>query len=227
MRLPSDIASSEKARFDDIKKSVKTDSRSAVAIKFDQLFDYLSSTRHSTSITEKKRSGKKNADSASVASSDTADTADEHEHEKSDYLVRKLRMVRDALTPQTGESDYWSILFPDIPKKLSNFADTVKNSMPGEVNFSEIVNSLKNDVTNRLLKTSIIDAIQASALDAEKNPELAMDAKVRLENSLCKEELEYLAQRREKIKEAFAKFIHVDPSLIDTRDIPTIAIAGR
>ncbi|CAG8562860.1 1096_t:CDS:2, partial [Cetraspora pellucida] len=61
--------------------------------------------------------------------------------------------------------------------------------------------------------------------DVNHHPELKLDATVR-SNELCDEEKQFVKDRKNVIREAFAKYIGVDVSEIHPDDIPTMAFMG-
>ncbi|CAG8441441.1 8359_t:CDS:10 [Ambispora leptoticha] len=62
--------------------------------------------------------------------------------------------------------------------------------------------------------------------DYEKNPEITKTAHVRLSKELADEEKVFIAARKARARQSFAKFIGVDVDEINEADIPIIAVSG-
>ncbi|CAG8572805.1 10206_t:CDS:10 [Funneliformis mosseae] len=62
--------------------------------------------------------------------------------------------------------------------------------------------------------------------DKSIHPEIEWDAEVRTSNELCDEEKKFLSERKEYIREAFAKYVGVTVEEIHVEDIPIIGFAG-
>ncbi|KAF3218876.1 hypothetical protein TWF191_008081 [Orbilia oligospora] len=60
----------------------------------------------------------------------------------------------------------------------------------------------------------------------EVNPEVLWDARVRVSDQLCDEELAYRQNRKKHVKKALAKYLGIPEWTIHEDDIPTIAITG-
>jgi phospholipase A2 len=104
--------------------------------------------------------------------------------------------------------------FTDWSSNLVRFNDTV-NAIVNEVSGGD--GSLYHQIVNK------------ERYDLDRNPEMQWDASVRLDHgdpTLPHAELAFLRNRREKMKRAFARYVGVDESEIDERDIPVIGIAG-
>src|SRR5581483_11254450 len=70
------------------------------------------------------------------------------------------------------------------------------------------------------------ESVSKNMKDKSINPEIEWDAEVRQSNELCDEEKKFLNERKEYIKEAFAKYVGVGVEEIHVDDIPVIAFAG-
>ncbi|EPS36545.1 hypothetical protein H072_9817 [Dactylellina haptotyla CBS 200.50] len=64
------------------------------------------------------------------------------------------------------------------------------------------------------------------ASDPNINPEILWDARVRVSDQLCDEELMYRRNRKKHLKKALAKYLNISEWSIHEDDIPTIAITG-
>jgi phospholipase A2 len=83
-------------------------------------------------------------------------------------------------------------------------------------NLSDIIDAFKH------LKSTVKDKFK----DESVHPEIKEDVEIRRSNDLCKEEEDFLKERKKYIKENFAKYVGVDVKEIDVDDIPVIAFAG-
>lgn len=62
--------------------------------------------------------------------------------------------------------------------------------------------------------------------DPARFPEIAQQAAVRKGLGLCLEETAYLAARKARIRDHFAKYMGLDPAQVHPEDIPTVAFGG-
>ncbi|KAI8074496.1 acyl transferase/acyl hydrolase/lysophospholipase [Gongronella butleri] len=85
------------------------------------------------------------------------------------------------------------------------------------------------DAVSRLWDTftfnDLLDAVTDSK-DPAANPEMLLDAHVRQGSQLCPDEIAFVQRRKEFQRDAFAKFIGVDPAIVEPEDIPIIGIAS-
>ena len=73
---------------------------------------------------------------------------------------------------------------------------------------------------------SLADEIWQDAQDPSINPEILWDARVRVSQQLCPEEVAFRQKRREHVVRALAKYLDIKEDDIDPDDVPTIAICG-
>ena len=73
---------------------------------------------------------------------------------------------------------------------------------------------------------TLADDIWQEAHDPTLNPEILWDARVRVGNSLCSEELSFRERRKQHIVKPFAKYLDIQEKDIDPEDIPIIAMCG-
>lgn len=73
---------------------------------------------------------------------------------------------------------------------------------------------------------TLANEIWEEAHDPTINPEILWDARVRVSQHLCPEELEYRRKRKEHVVKALAKYLDLDEKDIDPEDVPTIAVCG-
>lgn len=73
---------------------------------------------------------------------------------------------------------------------------------------------------------TLADEIMQEAHDPTINPEILWNAKVRVGDTLGKDELEFRRKRKARIVKALAKYLDIDENEIDPEDVPTIAVCG-
>ncbi|KAL1966079.1 hypothetical protein VTN77DRAFT_4827 [Rasamsonia byssochlamydoides] len=73
---------------------------------------------------------------------------------------------------------------------------------------------------------SLADDIWREAHDVDINPEIALDAKVRVGEDLCQEELAFRRKRRMHAVKALAKYLDLKKEDIHPDDVPIIAMCG-
>ena len=88
----------------------------------------------------------------------------------------------------------------------------------------ELVQKLQNELSMK--PGSLADEMWQEAHDPQINPEILWDARVRVSQSLCPEEIDFRRARKERIVKALAKYLDLPESNIDPEDVPTIAICG-
>lgn len=73
---------------------------------------------------------------------------------------------------------------------------------------------------------SLADEIWQEAQDVAMHPEIGLQATVRISNDLCAEELDFIKKRKNYVRTALARYLGLQESQVDPRDVPTIAICG-
>jgi cytosolic phospholipase A2 len=73
---------------------------------------------------------------------------------------------------------------------------------------------------------SLADDVWKEARDSEVNPEIALDAYVRVSDSLCREELIFRHNRQQQTVKALARYLNLKEEDIHLDDVPIIAICG-
>lgn len=73
---------------------------------------------------------------------------------------------------------------------------------------------------------SLADEIWAESQDPDINPEILQDAKVRVSDKLCAEELEFRKQRQKHSVQALASYLGLAVEDIHPDDVPVIAMCG-
>ena len=84
----------------------------------------------------------------------------------------------------------------------------------------------KDDIQILRNTLSIERRLRYQSYDADLNPEVREVAHVRRGTELCAEETEFLAKRRLHTRDAFAKYIGVDPSEVHPDDVPVVGFGG-
>lgn len=73
---------------------------------------------------------------------------------------------------------------------------------------------------------SLADHIWKEAHDPDINPEILRDARVRVGNELCDEELRFRRERQEHAVKALASYLNIPEADIHPSDVPVIAMCG-
>ena len=73
---------------------------------------------------------------------------------------------------------------------------------------------------------SLADEIWQEAQDPYIHSEITRNAKVRIGKYLCADELAFIQRRKRHTTQALAKYLDLPESVIDPRDVPTIALCG-
>lgn len=73
---------------------------------------------------------------------------------------------------------------------------------------------------------SLSEEIWHEAQDPSFYPEIACNAKVRIGDSLCPEETEFVQLRKKSTTRALARYLNIPERDVDPQDVPTIAICG-
>ena len=73
---------------------------------------------------------------------------------------------------------------------------------------------------------SLADDIWEEAHDSSINPEILLDARVRISSDLCREEKVFRLRRQEHLVTALAKYLDLNPEDVDPEDVPVIGLCG-
>lgn len=88
----------------------------------------------------------------------------------------------------------------------------------------ELIARLKNELS--VEEGSLADEIWKEAQDPSINPEILWDARVRIGDTLCGDELRFREERKRHIVMPFARYLDLNEKDINPDDIPTIAMCG-
>ena len=88
----------------------------------------------------------------------------------------------------------------------------------------DLIHKLQVEMT--MEQGTLADEIWQEAHDPALNPEIQWDARVRIGNTLCPDELNFRELRKQHIVKPFAQYLGINESDIDSDDIPTIAVCG-
>lgn len=122
--------------------------------------------------------------------------------------------MTETTTTTTEKTESGKTFYTQIKSK---FEQIVHEFIPESLqNNRKVVHAFDDLRENVLKKTN----------DKSINPEIERDAEVRKSNELCEDEKKFLKERKEFIKEAFAKYVGVGIEEIHVDDIPVIAFAG-
>ncbi|KKK17368.1 hypothetical protein ARAM_004489 [Aspergillus rambellii] len=136
----------------------------------------------------------------------------------------------------SGEMDASSV-WTSIVHKLEGVKQSVGS--PEWIEFDNIKNYITPDWT-RLLPTtvqklqrelsmapgSLADDIWREAHDPDLNPEILQDAKVRVSDNLCDEEIEFRRKRQQHAVKALASYLDIPEEGIHPDDVPVISMCG-
>lgn len=138
-------------------------------------------------------------------------------------FVGGYHVIRYPLSPVVCENKQESWL-PDIelPKfEEPKFLTEVNVSLKSYYELlSKFYSELSGDEDSLLKQIS-----EHERLDRELHPELGWKASVRLSSDLCQDEETFLSARKKRMRKAFARFIQVNESEVDVRDVPILGIA--
>ena len=73
---------------------------------------------------------------------------------------------------------------------------------------------------------SLADDIWKESGDYRMNPEILQEARVRVGDSLCEEELQFRRKRRRRVRKALASYLNIKEGDIHPDDVPIIAMCG-
>ncbi|KAI9271702.1 acyl transferase/acyl hydrolase/lysophospholipase [Phascolomyces articulosus] len=121
------------------------------------------------------------------------------------------------------------ITTPDIPTSLEDWTEKMTQLYPAFESQLESMRETYEQFWNFLSMDEfrkIVEESRREDLDATLHPEITLDAEVRMGTELPDEEEKFRIKRQTWQREAFAKFIGVDPKQVDPRDIPIVGIAA-
>ncbi|KAK3818065.1 MAG: acyl transferase/acyl hydrolase/lysophospholipase [Linnemannia elongata] len=144
----------------------------------------------------------------------------EKEREKDKDKIKLPGPLPDIPIPKISLDDLMEKVH-DLGEKIG---EEIKGRVPTLADYFSAVDTIRKEL--QLGDGSLYQSIVNNMSDANKNPEIQLDASVRQGNDLCPQELAFQAARRKKMKKAFAKFIGVKESDIHENDIPVVALAG-
>ena len=88
----------------------------------------------------------------------------------------------------------------------------------------ESIEKLKFELT--MEPGTMADEVWQEANDPSINPEILWDARVRIGDTLCQDELKFRERRKRHVVKAFAKYLDLNEKDVDPEDVPTIAMCG-
>jgi phospholipase A2 len=108
----------------------------------------------------------------------------------------------------------------------TNIGDSIKNYIvPDWARFlPATVQKLQRELS--MAPGSLADDIWRDARDPDENPEIAFEARVRVSDELCPEELAFRKKRQTHVTKALAKYLDLNEDEIHPDDIPIIAMCG-
>ncbi|KAL1305332.1 hypothetical protein AAFC00_002230 [Neodothiora populina] len=135
----------------------------------------------------------------------------------------------------TQEMSTWSRIVDSVAAAKDSVASSLDLSKAGE-KLAELVvprwvkilpgfiTKLQDELS--MSPGSLAEEIWREANDPECNPEIIWDARVRISDSLCDEEQNFLQKRRHYTKTALARYLGVPEHEIHPDDVPVIAMCG-
>ncbi|CAG8443343.1 11240_t:CDS:2 [Ambispora leptoticha] len=131
--------------------------------------------------------------------------------------------------PTTGlDIDATSVTTPETEVTTSEPWYKGIFAYPGKL-FNDIIaapTTLSNHKQIALALRKLNGEVKEFCADKTLNPELDWDATARISLDLCEDETNFVRERKEYIRDKFAKYIDVDMNEVEIDDIPTIAFAG-
>ncbi|GET01214.1 cytosolic phospholipase A2 beta-like [Rhizophagus clarus] len=123
-----------------------------------------------------------------------------------------------AETTKSGLFNQIMNVFRNAETAVENRAIAFEHAVFEEIkNFHEIFEAFKDLESKKY---------QDKLKDKSLHPEIENDVEIRNSKDLCREEKDFLKERKEQIKSSFAKYVGVNIEEIDVDDIPVIAFAG-
>lgn len=110
--------------------------------------------------------------------------------------------------------------------ELGNIGDNIKNFiLPDWARLlPATVQKLQRELS--MAPGSLADDIWKEAHDPDINPEIAIEARVRVGDSLCPEEVQFREKRQKHVVKALAKYLDLKEEDIHPDDVPVIAMCG-
>ncbi|CAI7678185.1 unnamed protein product [Penicillium manginii] len=153
-----------------------------------------------------------NSDPRSPSSTLTGQNDEQHGDQASIWLniVHKFENIKDNVVP--GEwrdlrGNITNLIVPDWARLLPATAQKLQRELS-------------------LAPGSLADDIWKESQDPDINPEILQDAKVRVSDKLCAEEIEFRKQRQKHAVKALASYLGIAVEDIHPDDVPVIAMCG-
>lgn len=110
--------------------------------------------------------------------------------------------------------------------ELGTIGDNIKNFIMPDwaLLLPATVQKLQRELS--MAPGSLADDIWKEAHDVDVNPEIALEAKVRVGNTLCTEEIQFRRNRQKHIVRALAKYLDLKEEDVHPDDVPIIAMCG-
>ncbi|KAG1449824.1 hypothetical protein G6F56_008531 [Rhizopus delemar] len=153
------------------------------------------------------------------------------------YKRRQNNSVYDNFVdslPITVEDDFLSRLFQNasdiVPSTLEDIKEKMRLLYPAFERQLESLQKMYSSFWDYLFLEDFKKIVKESLEeddDVMLHPEIEQDAQVREGQDLSDSERQFIKNRKEKIKAAFAFFIGVEEHEVEVEDIPNIGIASR
>lgn len=153
-----------------------------------------------------------NSDPRSPSSTPTGEIDEQHGDQASIWLniVHKFENIKHNVVPgEWGDlrGNITNLIVPDWARLLPATAQKLQRELS-------------------LAPGSLADDIWKESQDPDINPEILQDAKVRVSDKLCAEELEFRKQRQKHAAKALASYLDIPVEDIHPDDVPVIAMCG-
>lgn len=153
-----------------------------------------------------------NSDPRSPSSIPTGKNDEQHGDQASIWLnvVHKFENIKHNVVPgEWGDlrDNITNLIVPDWARLLPATAQKLQRELS-------------------LAPGSLADDIWKESQDPDVNPEILRDAKVRVSDKLCAEELEFRKQRQKHAVKALASYLDIPVEDIHPDDVPVIAMCG-
>ena len=130
------------------------------------------------------------------------------------------REVRVAKKPSKDKE--WSSYMPDWSPIKDRVTDVLlpewANSLPG------FLDKLQSELTAE--PGTLAEEMWKEAQDPSIHPEILLEAQVRVGDSLCPEELQFIHRRKQQTRKALASYLGLKEDDVHPDDVPTIAMCG-
>lgn len=149
---------------------------------------------------------------------------DEETEEQIAYEKEMLAQHYDGDTDQEGPNGHTSDR--SVSRGLRNFKKDSSSGSGLRTQLKGFVKDLKATSQSAAKLVSLESRLTKELDDPARFPEIALQAVVRKGLNLSPEETAYVATRRARIRDKFARYMGLDSAQVHPDDIPTVAFGG-